>query len=104
MDPFTAIEGGVRLAVRVTPRAAENKFDGVMAGADGKPALQVRLRAPPVEGAANKALAEFLSLRLGLRKADIRIRSGETGRLKLLEIMGDSADLLARLRAMIEAG
>jgi len=104
VEPFTAIEGGVRLAVRVTPRAAGNKIDRVIAGADGKPALSVRLCAPPVEGAANKALAEFLSQRLGLRKADIRIRSGETGRLKLIEIIGDSADILARLRAMIEPG
>ena len=104
MEPFAAIEGGVRLAVRVTPRAAENRIDGVIDGADGKPALHVRLRAPPVEGAANKALKDFLAERLGLRKADIRIRSGETGRLKLIEIMGDSADILARLRAMLEAG
>ena len=90
--------------MRVTPRAAENRVDGVTAGADGRPALQLRLRAPPVEGAANKALVGFLAERLGLRKADIRVRSGETGRLKLIEITGDAPLILARLRAMIEPG
>lgn len=96
--PFTPEPDGVRLAVRLTPRASRNELDGVAAGADGRPALRLRLVAPPVEGAANKALIEFLADALDLRKADVTIRSGETGRLKILHLAGDAASILERLR------
>ena len=91
----------MRLVVRLTPRAAHNRVDGVNRGADGRAALQLRLAAAPVEGAANKALIDFLAERLGLRKADVTIRSGETARLKILHLAGDSPSLLARLDGLV---
>ena len=54
--PFTVTPAGVRLAVRLTPRAARNRLDGVVMMADGRTALQLRIVAPPVDGAANAAL------------------------------------------------
>jgi uncharacterized protein (TIGR00251 family) len=99
--PYAATEHGVRLAVRLTPRAAHNRVDGIILGTDGRAMLQLRLTAPPVEGAANKALIAFLAELLHLRKADITIRSGETARLKILDLAGDSAALLARLDALV---
>ena len=97
MKPYAAMAGGVRLAVRLTPRASRNAMDGIVTGADGRPALRIRLTAPPVEGAANQALVDFLSRALSMRKKDIEIHSGETARLKILHLKGDSAALLARL-------
>ena len=96
--PFAAAAGaGVRLAVRLTPRAARNGLDGVEApGPDGRSALRVRVAAPPVEGAANAALVEYVAEALRMRKSDVAIVSGERGRLKLLELSGDAATLLAR--------
>lgn len=102
--PFTAERHGVRLAVRVTTRADRNALGGVIRDADGRPTLRVRLTAPPVEGAANQALIEFLADTLGLRKADIDIRSGATGRSKVLHLSGDSAVITARLTEWIRAG
>jgi hypothetical protein len=99
--PYAPVKGGVRLAVWLSPRASRNGVDGVVTGADGRAALQIRLTAPPVEGAANKALIAFLAEALGLRKRDIEIRSGETGRLKLLHLSGDSAVLSARLAKLV---
>ena|SRR5512146_3112482 len=99
--PYTAVQGGVRLSVRLTPRAAHNRIDGVAAGADGRPVLLVRLTAPPVEGAANAALVEFLAEALDLRKADVSIRSGQKGRLKIVDLRGDSAALAAKLAALL---
>jgi uncharacterized protein (TIGR00251 family) len=93
----------VRLVVRLTPRASRNGVDGVAVDADGRPILKLRLTAPPVEGAANKALVEYLAGALGLRKADIAIQSGETGRLKILHLSGDGAILAAGLDAWITA-
>lgn len=100
--PFAAETHGVRLSVRLTPRANRNGPDGVAPGPGGRPALQVRLVAPPVEGAANKALIAFLADALGLRKADISIRSGQAARLKILHLSGDVSSIMARLTEWIE--
>lgn len=97
---FTAEPGGVRLAVRLTPRASRDAFAGLAADADGRQVLLIRLSAPPVEGAANRALVAFLADALGLRKADVMIRAGETSRQKLLHVQGDASAILARLSAL----
>ena len=101
MKPYVAAEGGVRLALRLTPRAAKNGVDGIVQDADGRPLLKLRLVAPPVEGAANQALIAFLAKSLSLRKADISIRSGETSRIKILHLAGDSTALLQKLDAWL---
>jgi uncharacterized protein len=97
MKPYAATQGGVRLALRLTPRASRNGVDGIADDAEGRPVLKLRLVAPPVEGAANKALIAFLAKTLSLRKADITIRSGETSRIKILHLAGDSAAILHKL-------
>lgn len=98
--PWTAVADGVRLAVRLSPRASRDAMEGVAADADGRPLLKLRLTAPPVDGAANAALIAFLADALALRKADIAIRSGETGRTKILHLSGDSALLASRLEKL----
>ena len=87
--------------MRLTPRSSRNGVDGVIQDADGRPLLAIRLNAPPVEGAANKALIAFLADALGLRKADIAIRSGETGRTKILHLTGDGPTLAARIAGLL---
>ena len=101
--PFAAQADGVRLAVRVTPRASRNAVGGVAMDAEGRALMKIRLAAPPVDGAANDALIDFLAGALSLRKRDIEIRSGETGRVKILHLSGDAAAILARLEAMLRA-
>ena len=101
MKPYAAVEGGVRLALRLTPRASRNGVDGIVQDAEGRPLLKLRLVAPPVEGAANAALIAFLADTLSLRKADIAIRSGETSRVKILHLAGDSAAILQKLDAWL---
>jgi uncharacterized protein (TIGR00251 family) len=99
--PFTCAPGGIRLSVRLTPRAAADSLVGVTHDADGRPALQVRIAAPPVDGAANAALIAYLAKALKLRKSDIRIASGETARLKRVDLSGDAESIAVRLRAWI---
>ena len=70
----------MRLTVRVIPRSRCNAIvleQGV---------LKVRLRAPPVDGAANDALITLLAQRLGLPKRAISIAHGAAGRQKVVEI------------------
>jgi len=81
------------LQVRVQPRASQNALVGWQAGA-----LKVRLTAPPVEGAANVALVAFLAEQLQVRRSEIELLSGDTGRNKRLGIRSLSAEELdARL-------
>ena len=51
-------------------------------------ALKIRLSAPPVDGAANAALVEFLADVFAVGRRDVRILAGETSRSKIVEIEG----------------
>ncbi|MCC7106634.1 MAG: DUF167 domain-containing protein [Chloroflexi bacterium] len=85
----------VRVKARVKPGA---RVPGVKRGVDG--ALEVAVRAPAVEGQANRAVVRLLAERLGLREREVRVVAGERGREKLLEFDLDStAALWARLEA-----
>lgn len=95
--PWRAAEGGVLLAVRVTPKASRTEAIGIVDAGDGRTALAIRVAAPPVEGAANEALIAFLAKALGLRKSAVSVANGETGRLKLLRLEGNPAMIEARL-------
>ena len=95
---FAAPDGdGVRIAVRVTPRARKSEVVGVVDAADGRPALAIRLRSPPVDGAANRALVELLAARLGVPRSSIAIVGGEKSRLKTLRVEGVAQAALAAL-------
>jgi uncharacterized protein len=63
--------------------------------ADG--ALRVRLHAPPVDGAANDALVEFLADRLAVPRRGVRILTGATSRTKMVEVEGVTSADVARL-------
>lgn len=86
----------MRLAVRLTPRGGRDAVEGWATGADGRPFLKVRVAAPPVEGEANAALTALLAKILRVSKSAVRIASGDTARLKQVEVEGlDDAALLA---------
>jgi len=72
-------ENGLTLRVRVQPRASKDALAGERDGA-----LVVRLKAPPVDGAANEALARFLGDALEVAPSAVRIVSGASGRNKLV--------------------
>ncbi|MGD8895181.1 MAG: DUF167 domain-containing protein [Acidobacteriota bacterium] len=83
------------LRVRVQPRASREALGGEREGA-----LVVRLTAPPVEGAANKALARFLGRALGVPPSAVRIVGGAGGRQKRIAVSGiDVATARERLGA-----
>ena len=82
---------GVTFAVRVLPRSSRNEIVGEAEGV-----LKIKLTAPPVEGAANKALVEFLSSKLKVAKSRISIVTGQSGRSKVVAVEGiTKADLLS---------
>jgi uncharacterized protein len=82
----------VRFAVRVTPRAAVDRVDGVIDGV-----LRARVGAPAVEGAANNALIRLIAEELGVPRSDVRIVAGATSRQKLVVVdAGDLEAIVAR--------
>jgi uncharacterized protein len=76
----------VRINVRVIPRSSKNVIEWKDGG------LKVHLTASPVDGAANDALIALLARSLAVHKRDIQIVHGATGRSKILEITGISAE------------
>jgi uncharacterized protein (TIGR00251 family) len=74
---------GALISVRVTPRSAR---DEVLGWQDD--ALRVRLRAPPVDGKANDSLRRLLAGRLGVALSAVKIVSGETSRVKRVQVEG----------------
>ena len=87
MPAWLRDEGGaLTLELLIQPRASRTRVIGEH---DGR--LKVQLAAPPVDGEANAALVEFLAGALGVRKADVTLRRGETGRRKTVRIAGVTA-------------
>ncbi|HOM71987.1 MAG TPA: DUF167 domain-containing protein [Armatimonadota bacterium] len=72
-----------RLKVRVTPRGSKEEVIGWR-----DDVLAVKLTAPPVEGAANKACVDFLAKVLGVKRSQVTLVSGEKSRDKAFEIEG----------------
>jgi uncharacterized protein (TIGR00251 family) len=79
---------GAALAIRVTPRSSKNEIAEILN--DGT--IRVRLMAPPIEGRANEALVTFLAEVLEVSRSKIEIVAGETGRDKLVSILGLDAE------------
>lgn len=80
---ITEANGSVTFAVRVVPRSSRNQIVGVEGGA-----LKIKLTAPPVEGAANAALIEFVAEWLGVRRSAVSIVSGDKARNKFVRVSG----------------
>ena len=47
-----------------------------------------RVKAPPVDGKANAAVIALVAAHFGVRKAQVTIKSGASGRLKLVQVEG----------------
>jgi hypothetical protein len=99
---FVAGPRGVRVTVRLTPRAGRNAITGRAVDAAGAPLLKATVTAVPERGAANEALIALLAKSWRLPKSALAIVGGATDRTKLIEIAGDAA-LAARLEAWAES-
>jgi len=81
--PGKRTERSCIIQVRVIPRSSRNKVSGKEGGV-----YRIKITAAPVEGAANRALRDFLAGRLGLAKRDVEIVSGERARTKRIRVAG----------------
>jgi uncharacterized protein len=81
-----------RLTVKVHPRAKRSALNGRFGEA-----WKLDLAAPPVDGKANDECVRFFAELAGVPKSRVRIVSGATSRLKLVDIEGVSQDALDKL-------
>lgn len=84
-----------KIVVYCQPGAKQTRLVGLH---DGKPKIQ--LKAPPVDGAANKALIAFLADLCKVPKSAVTIELGTSGRTKRVEVAGVDDGQLARLFGM----
>ena len=90
------------MRIRLTPRAARSRVEGVGAGADGGAVLKVAVTAPPEKGKANAAMITLLAKAWRLPKTSMAITAGATARRKTLLVAGDAKVLVARLNQWME--
>jgi len=83
VNPVEDTGDGVRLRLRIQPRASRTEVAGLHGDA-----IRIRLSAPPVDGAANEALVRFLAERLGVPVRAVEIVAGHGGRQKTVHVQG----------------
>ncbi|MBN2751327.1 MAG: DUF167 domain-containing protein, partial [Rhodospirillaceae bacterium] len=90
------IDGGVRVAVRLTPKGRRNAVEGLAETPLGGTEIRISVTAVPEDGKANRALIKLLSKAWGVPKSAITIVAGETDRHKILSILGEAERILPR--------
>jgi len=95
--PFAVTADGLRVRVRVTPRASADRVTGTMQDAEGIVALKVSVTAPPEDGKANAALVRLLAREWGVPKSAVSVIAGAADRRKLLHVAGEPQALAQRL-------
>lgn len=99
--PWRAAPDGLLVEVRATPRGGRDRIEGVVRDAEDRPALALRVSAPPEGGKANAAVTALLAKALGLPKSAVQVVQGATARRKRLAVSGDPEALAAALEALI---
>ncbi len=69
------------LQVKVKPNARVSALDRQPDGS-----WLAQLKSPPVDGKANVELIALVAKHFGLRKSQVSIRSGASGRMKLVQV------------------
>ena len=86
------VGGGVTFTVKVVPGSSRTALCGVLDGM-----LKVKVAAAPEKGKANKCLTDFLAKRLGIKKNDVAVCSGQTSPIKQIHICGVSNEAVFAL-------
>jgi uncharacterized protein (TIGR00251 family) len=76
VNPLESADGGIRLRLRIQPRASRTEVAGLHGDT-----IRIRLSAPPVDGAANAELVRFLAEVLHVPTGR-GITAGHSGRQK----------------------
>lgn len=93
MKPWLiATPDGVELLIWAQPRASRTRVAGEHGGR-----LKIQLAAPPVDGEANDELLLFLAGHLGLKRGQVTLLDGASGRHKRVKLHGVDTRIASRL-------
>ena len=95
--PLKAAGDGLRVAIRLSPRARNDGLVGVAASAEGRHVLKATVTAPAEAGRANEALLQLLARAWHLPRRNLSIIAGSTSRNKIVRIAGNSQLLAEQL-------
>ena len=77
---FNIKDGYVTFKIKAQPNSSINKIAGIYGDA-----IKINVKAPAVEGAANKEIIKFLSKQFKISKSDV-ILKGETSKRKFVTL------------------
>lgn len=100
-SPVTVSDDGVRVALRVKPRAGHDRIDGLTADVDGRAALKLSVTAAPEDGKANAAVLKLLAKAWGIPRTSLSVASGATARRKIVHVSGNGPTLAHRINAWL---
>lgn len=84
--PLSADKGGCILNIHATPRAAQERIDGIETDAAGRVWLRVRTTAAPEDGKANRAVVKLLAKSWKIPASCFTVINGEAARYKRVRI------------------
>ena len=87
-------DGALWLSVKAQPRARRNEIAGLLGHE-----LKIRITAPPVDHAANEALADFIAISLGCPRRAVSLIRGQTSSHKVFRVEGVPAEQAAKCLA-----
>ncbi len=94
---YTIYDNKIFISIKAQPKASRNEIVGLY----GDDAIKIRIKAPAVEGAANKELIKFLAKELKVSKSEIEFKSGESNKNKTI-IVPNSSYIVSKLQEWIE--
>jgi uncharacterized protein (TIGR00251 family) len=102
-SPLSPARDGLRVAIRLTPRAKADRVLAVATATEGRQVVRASVTAAPENGRANEALLQLLARAWRLPRRELAIVAGGGSRHKTVHIAGDPRQLLDRLSALIAA-
>ncbi len=76
------------ISVKVIPNAKQDAVVAEEVNLFQEKTLKVKTTQPPEDGRANKKVIEIIADHYGVKKKDVEIISGHTGRMKIVKISG----------------
>lgn len=93
--------GGLKIYLRLTPKAAANRIGPLAEDAAGRIILKAQVTSVPEGGKANAHLLKMLAKAWRLPKTSLCVVVGATDRNKVIACAGDAPDLARRLENWI---
>ena len=85
------------MRLRLTPKAAKDAVNGVMADENGDAVLKVTVTVPPEDGKANARMIRLLARTWKVPKSAFRVDGGATARNKILFVEDLSGERMAHI-------